>query len=216
MKNEATPRTFWDRTWGRFLKHQGMVAPSAKLVQLLVPLVPRNSVVVDLGCGEGRNTLYLNRIGFKGIGTDLSFKAVKILKNNLFEEEVKGFGLVSDANWLPFRNDSVNAIVAHHLFDHLPAEDFSKSLDEAYRVLCLGGVILMTMGSFSEVGTDSSRKNNDGAIVFTKGPQKGMLLRPYSDQDLEKISRSGWIVVKDELTPRKSKILILQKPSLAN
>lgn len=212
-KIEPSPRTYWEKTWARFLKHHGMIAPSAKLVQLMIPHVPRNGIVVDLGCGEGRNTLCLSRIGYRSIGIDLSFKAIKVLHNNLFEEEVKGLGLVADAVALPFATDSVHAVLAHHLFDHLDSDAFTKAIRETYRILSPKGILLMTMGTFREIPDRQILKHADGTMVFKSGPQKGMLVRPYEDEDLARLSSCGWKVCREDLTPRNSKILMLEKPA---
>ncbi len=50
---ETQARTYWEKTWNRFLKYHGMIAPSAKLVQHLFNHVPRHGVILDLGCGDG-------------------------------------------------------------------------------------------------------------------------------------------------------------------
>lgn len=209
---EANSRQYWDKTWARFLKHQGMIAPSAKLIQHLLPHVPRNRWVLDLGCGEGRNTIYLGRIGFHSVGVDLSPKAVKVLANNLFEEESRGVCLVGDARQLPFAGGSFDGILAHHLFDHLDGKGFQLAIGEAFRVLKPDGVLLMTMGPFAGLRTEKEVVcRDDGSIVFTRGPNKGMLVRPFEDSKPETLAEQGWKILKDERAPRGSRIMLLKR-----
>ena len=211
-QTEAQARNYWEKTWSRFLKYHGMIAPSAKLVQHLFNHVPRNGTILDLGCGEGRNSLYLSQVGYNIVGIDLSFKAARVMKNNFFEEELKGLVITGDARVLPFQSECVDAILAHHLFDHLDADGYASALDEAFRVLKPEGVMLMTVDSFGEFANDNHTVvRDDGSIIFVKGGYKGMLVRPYREDELAALPDKGWKILKDEITPRRSKILLLQK-----
>ncbi len=213
IENQA--RNYWDKTWNRFLKFHGMIAPSAKLVQHLFNHVPRNGIILDLGCGEGRNSLYLSQVGYNIVGIDLSFKAARVMRNNFFEEELKGLVITGDARSLPFANDSICAILAHHIFDHLDANSFNLALDESFRVLKCNGVILLTMDGFDELANDKNAViRDDKSIVFIKGTKKGMLIRPYQEDELSIINERGWKIIFDDLTPKNSKILMLQKCSI--
>ncbi len=209
---ETQARTYWEKTWNRFLKYHGMIAPSAKLVQHLFNHVPRHGVILDLGCGEGRNSLYLSQVGFSIIGIDLSFKATRVMKNNFFEEELKGLVLTGDARALPLASESLDGILAHHLFDHLDRQSFTTAVDEAFRVLKPEGVMLFTMDSFSEtIGDNNVIETDDGSIVYVKGSQKGMLVRPYREDELAHLEEKGWQFIKNEITPKRSKIMLLRK-----
>ncbi len=211
-QKETQARTYWDKTWNRFLKYHGMIAPSAKLVQHLFSHVPRHGIILDLGCGEGRNSLYLSQVGFNIIGLDLSYKATRVMKNNFFEEELKGLVLTGDARALPLASDSLDGILAHHLFDHLDRESFESAMNEAFRVLKPEGVMLLTMDSFSEfAGDNNAVVTDDGSIIFVKGTHKGMLVRPYREDELAALEENGWQSVKNEITPKRSKIMLLRK-----
>ena len=207
-QQDQETRSYWNKTWNKFLKFQGMIAPSSKLVQHLCNVVPRNGIILDLGCGEGRNSLYLQQVGYKTIGVDLSEKAIRVMKNNFFEEDLRGLPIICDARKLALASDSVDGILAHHLFDHLDFIGFRLSLQEAWRVLKTGGALLMTLDSFSSSSSEKGAvAKDDGSIVFTEGIRKGMLVRPFKDEELSSLENDGWKILKNELTPKKSKIL---------
>jgi len=217
QKSEISSRSYWDKTWARFLKHHGMIAPSAKLIQHMIPYVQRNGSILDLGCGEGRNTIYLSRIGYLGVGLDLSPKAVKVLANNLFEEEVKALCVVGDARNLPFRAEKFDGVLAHHIFDHLDENGFDQAIKNTFRILKKNGILLMTLDNFPKGMTDKNVSVlDDGAMVFVSGPYKGMLVRPYNERELRSLNEKGWKIIKDELTPRRSKIMLLQKEEVVH
>lgn len=209
---ELHSRQYWEKLWGRFLRHQAMIAPSGKLVQLLLPHVERGAPVLDLGCGEGRNTLYLGRIGYRAVGLDLSRKAVRLLANNLFTEEVRGSAIVGDARELPFPDEAFGGILAHNLFDHLDPEGLALAMAEARRVIGDGGVLLMTLDPLPEgVSSKEMVVRDDGVRVFVSGPRKGMLFRKMAADELQRWQAQGWSVLKDELTPGKSRLILLKK-----
>lgn len=209
---ELLSRSFWDKAWSRFLKHQGIIAPSAKLIQHMVQLVPRSGLVLDLGCGEGRNTIYLSRIGFRGIGIDLSKKAIKVVGNNIFEEEVKATCLVGDARSLPFANSSLDGILAHHLFDHLDRNGLYAAFSECFRVLKPQAPLLITCDTFDTL-RDSRHvvSRDDGSMEYIAGPQKGLLVRPLLDEDFAYLPAHGWEQLKNEKTPGGSRIALFRK-----
>lgn len=210
IENQA--RSFWDKTWNRFLKFHGMIAPSAKLVQHLFSYVPRNGIILDLGCGEGRNSLYLSQVGYNVVGLDLSYKAARVMRNNFFEEELKGLVITGDARSLPFASDSVDGILAHHIFDHLDRKSFLNAFDETFRVLKGNGVMLLTMDSYSELAGDNNAVvRDDNSIVVVKGPRKGMLVRPYQEDEMAQLEEKGWQILKNEVTPKRSKIMLVRK-----
>lgn len=209
---EHQSRSYWDKTWARFLKYHGMIAPSAKLVQHLFNHVPRNGIIIDIGCGEGRNSLYLSQVGFNIVGIDLSFKAANVMKNNFFEESLKGHIVTGDARQMPLGDESADGILAHHLFDHLDLNGLNRAVAECMRVLKPGGVLLFTMDNFVEAATDATAiAKDDGSYVYSKGANKGMLVRPYDNCELSAIAERGWQILKDELTPSRSKIMLWKK-----
>lgn len=38
--------------------------------------LPQNSKIIDLACGKGRHSLYLNRLGYNVLGLDLSEESI--------------------------------------------------------------------------------------------------------------------------------------------
>lgn len=211
---ESQARNYWNKTWSKFLKYQGMIAPSSKLVQHLISNVDRKGTILDLGCGEGRNSLYLSQVGYSIVGLDLSMQAIKVMKNNFFEEELKGTAVRADARFLPLKNESINGILAHHLFDHLDFQGCKMAINEAYRILSPDGVMLMTVSCLSQVNTDNdAEKKTDGSFVYLKGSKKGMLVRPFIKSEIDNLPSQGWKILKNETTRKGNRIILLKKNS---
>jgi hypothetical protein len=72
--------------------------------------------------------------------------------------------------------------------------------------------MLLTMDSFQEYCNDSSTViRDDKSIVFVKGTKKGMLVRPYQEDELVTLAEKGWQILKNEVTPKRSKIMLVRK-----
>jgi tellurite methyltransferase len=68
MSNEKRP--FWENSYAQ-LEAETFGEPAEELAQF-VHLLPRGASVLDLGCGEGRNALYLAEKGFQVQAVDIS------------------------------------------------------------------------------------------------------------------------------------------------
>lgn len=56
------------------------------ITQLTAELqLPKNSEIIDLACGKGRHSVFLNKLGYKVLGLDLSKKSIE--HNKQFENE---------------------------------------------------------------------------------------------------------------------------------
>lgn len=99
----------------------------------------REAPVLDVGCGRGEWLELLREHGLHARGIDL---------NRIFIEICRGHGLdVTEGDAInvlsSMPDNSVGAITSMHLVEHLPFEQLIIMLDEAYRVLFPGGLLLL-------------------------------------------------------------------------
>ncbi|MBS0288376.1 MAG: methyltransferase domain-containing protein [Proteobacteria bacterium] len=85
--------------------------------------------IVDLGCGSGIFTQFLQKKGYACIGVDLSHKLLRIGKNQMNTVQF----IQADVEALPFADNSVDAIMLSCLLHHLPNPFFCAK--EVFRVL---------------------------------------------------------------------------------
>lgn len=91
-------------------------------------------LVLDIGCGEGKESLELASRGLRVIGTDLSYtqlqRARELIKMEFPEAE---FGLIqANAEQLPFADNSFRIIYGKAILHHL---DLDASSNETQRLL---------------------------------------------------------------------------------
>lgn len=106
------------------------------LLELVHPLT-QGLPLVDVGCGRGE-WLQLLPENYKRIGIDLNSANIETCKAKGFDAEV-GDGI----SWLGAQPDnSVAAVTAFHVIEHLSFEQLNGLIDECLRVLAPGGMII--------------------------------------------------------------------------
>ncbi len=114
-----------------------------------------NSLILDIGCGNGKYLNYRNDLYMKGI--DISGNLVKICNN-------KGFDVIkASMTNIPFDNDYFDGIICIASYHHLDNDiDRKKTLNEIYRVLKNSGRVLLEV--WGKEQPDNSNKNTQNFI----------------------------------------------------
>lgn len=114
-------------------------------VKLFLDSLDKDSINLDLGCGNGKNMLYKPELIFVGI--DISTELVDICKSkklNVIE------GSILD---LPFDDNQFDNIICIAVYHHLDNDkDRLIALNEMYRVLKPKGKILLSVWSMNQDG----------------------------------------------------------------
>ncbi len=133
-------RDSYDRVADRFAeKHEDPTA----IVPLLEPFIerlPTNGLVLDAGCGPGRDASILLRRGLRVIGVDFSSEMIRLAKSVLGLD-----ARIGDLRDLDFLNDTFDGIWANASLHHLGQADMKPTLVELRRVLKPGGVIFVSV-----------------------------------------------------------------------
>jgi O-antigen chain-terminating methyltransferase len=111
-------------------------------LQVYIPILKEAQIsidVLDLGSGRGEWLHLLSAEGIEGRGVD---------RNRILVEECRRLGLnvieqdaLAELRSLP--PESLNAVTAFHLVEHLPFETLIKLLDEIARTLRPGGMLIL-------------------------------------------------------------------------
>jgi SAM-dependent methyltransferase len=94
---------------------------------------------LDLGCGRGEWLELLLEYGLKGHGVDLDAEMLQPARE--LGLQVSEADAISHLSLVP--DDSVAIVSAFHLVEHLPFELLQKLVEEAYRVIMPGGLIIL-------------------------------------------------------------------------
>ncbi|MBO5884893.1 MAG: class I SAM-dependent methyltransferase [Clostridia bacterium] len=153
---------------------------------------------LDIGCGFGRNSIYMAKNGYNVYGFDLSEHSVEMTMQKAKNQgvELKDF-CVADMLNLPYQDNSFDCMLAMNVISHTDKQGFNKVLDEIKRVLKPGGEVYFTVGS-----KESYWFNNPVCIPVddcTKirvedGPENGIPHFYINDEDCFKLFNDFTIV----------------------
>lgn len=104
-----------------------------------------NGQLLDLGCSWGRWTLAAAKRGFDVVGLDPSLGALMAAKRVSGSLGIRARYICGDARFLPFRDESFDAVFSYSVLQHLSETDVELALQDIARVLRPGGVSLIQM-----------------------------------------------------------------------
>ncbi len=119
-------------------------------------------VCVDVGCGEGRNTVLLKRIfpASKVIGFDIIMEALVTAKN-----KVKNFREVllcqADVFFSPIKSNTADIIIDFGVFHHIRKRDTGRYKKEIRNILKNGGYFLISVFSKKFKHTPDEKRRRD-------------------------------------------------------
>lgn len=154
------------------------------VVTELCKLLPDKSTIVDLGAGDGRDTLFLLKSGFKVLSVDFS-----IVGLNKLSEKAKQLGVddrlsikaIDVMKWRP-SPDSFNAILGVTILDHLNIADARRLVDRIKEVTCVRGYICLEMYSDRDPAfTSESDKVSEFADVIKFFSPTNWLIEQFAE-----------------------------------
>ncbi len=143
-------------------------------VELFIQNLPGN-VILNLGSGPGRDSLFFKARGLLPMCVDYSRSMIEICKE-------KGLiGILMDIENLGFADNSFDGIWAYTSLLHMPKQNLSSVLIEISRVLRPNGIFYIGM----------KEGNFEGELVSEKYPGMKRYFSLYRDEELrEKLSRN--------------------------
>ncbi|PIR57656.1 MAG: hypothetical protein COU71_02900 [Parcubacteria group bacterium CG10_big_fil_rev_8_21_14_0_10_38_31] len=223
-KNRRNDRKFWNKEY-KEVKHLSLSSnPSEDLLKFTRWLgrqykgayLGRSDTVLDVGCGNGRNLVYLAKtFGIKGIGVDISKEAIAQAR-----DMSKGLPLEykcqSIADSILVDDESCSLVLDMMTSHVLNSEKREHLLNEIVRILKPGGWFffktflldedrhaerLLRENPAEEKGTYIHPKSGTPEHVFTED-EIGKVLDPYFI--IHKISKSHRHILKGKAFKRRS------------
>ena len=123
--------------WARAPDHDSFWHFNGQAFLSLLPPAPLSTL--DLGCGEGRLTRELTRLGYTTVGIDAAPSLIRLAQ----AEAPQGSYLVADAARLPFANGTFDLVVA--FMSLMDVDDLPAAVSESARVLKRGGWLVLAV-----------------------------------------------------------------------
>ncbi len=115
--------------------------------------------ILDVGCGDGRHCLLIDKNGGKSVGIDLSKSMIAEAKEYYPDGNFK----VMNMTKLEFEDDSFDGIWSSGSIYHVPKKDVGKVFKEFRRVLKKNGVLGINYKLGSGEGLEANPKSYGGS-----------------------------------------------------
>jgi len=147
---------------------------------------PEKIKILDIGCGNGRNSLYLSKLGYKVIATDFSGNAIKLARKNDLDSKIKFIHQDIANYWTQIKSHEFDAIADINVTICIPEKGRQRVIGEAKRVLRAKGLYLFcgiarTEWVDKEPGPEVNSTIFSDSGKFEKQYTKEELLETYSD-----------------------------------
>jgi ubiquinone/menaquinone biosynthesis C-methylase UbiE len=184
----------------------------------------KNSFVVDVGCGNGRNLLWMNsEFGVGGVGYDISSTGVNSAKNK--GQKGVNFTAQNVNEKIPCEDNKADLVIDAVVSHVLRKDEREKFRQEVLRVLSTGSYYFLKSLLLDEDGHAKRMIKENGAQageensyihptmgIFEHVPSEEELVNFYKDDfEIEKIERSHAHQVRGRANKRRYIILYLRK-----
>jgi ubiquinone/menaquinone biosynthesis C-methylase UbiE len=163
-------------------------------------MLPKGGMILDLGCGSGRDSAYFVASGFPVIGIDLSEELLKLAKKNVPQATF----FIQDFRKLTFPVDSFDGVWACASLLHLKHQDIPAVFLRIYRVLKPHGIFFL----FLKEGVGEEEKN------VSSVPYKKRFFSFYKSDELRRYLEKAGFSVLDIYTVQDSKSVPHEPPEI--
>jgi ubiquinone/menaquinone biosynthesis C-methylase UbiE len=178
-------RAAYDQIAGRYSERNADMPPyliesANRLLSMLQESGNTAQTVLDLGCGTGRDTVWLTKHGVKVMGADLS--------RGMLAEAQKAVSTPFcqlDMRFLPLASCVFSAVWCQTALLHIPKALISNTLSEISRVLKPGGFFYLSL----------QRGDNEGFETRPYEPVERYYAHYKLDEIVEILQKSGFIVL---------------------
>lgn len=108
--------------------------------------------VLDLGCGTGRNTIYLANRGFKVSACDISKTGIELAKKQATELGLTEIDYrIEDMYRMTYDDNCFDAVLCIWVQGHGTREEVQRGIDEIYRVLHKDGTVITDFVTIEDI-----------------------------------------------------------------
>ena len=136
--------------------------------------IPKDSLVIEVGSGEGYGANLLSKAGMKVIGLDVDSETIEHARQKYGSRNCSY--KVYDGVQLPFENDSIDVVICLQVIEHV--QDDRNFISQIWRVLKKEGIFMLTT------------PNGATRLTRTGRPLNRFHLREYRADELERLLKS--------------------------
>lgn len=150
--------------WNTFYASENVVQDPSLFAQAILPRLCAGKFLVDMGCGNGRDSLYFAIHGLRVLGVDASDVAIQTLKKN--EDASRLQFWCSDFVTLDLPNSSVEYFYCRFTLHAVNETQATTMLENIYRMLKPGGELFIEARSIYDPLYGKGEQVGKNAYVY--------------------------------------------------
>lgn len=138
-----------------------------------------NHPILDLGCGNGYDTIWLKKRGYEVASVDFSKSAVERVKQ--FNDNAMLFDIGKFEDWQKFNNETFSYVIADLSLHYFDTKTTMMIMNEIKRVLISNGILIARVNTMQ----DKAFGAGDGVEIepnFYKNLQRGIDKRFFTEE----------------------------------
>ena len=193
----------WEQAWreGRWAE----TSPPLPVVAEFAEDLKREGAkrVLDLGCGAGRHSILLGKMGFHVVALDISETALKTLEGRLKTGSIDNITLVKhEMSELPFVDGYFDGVICTNVLHHGKLVEIKQAIREVQRVMRKGASAFVVALSSADFRNGNGRRLEPNTFVFTRGEERGIIHHFFARDELKSCFKSFRILsFKERLIP---------------
>lgn len=176
--------------WNRILrrKEYSPENPDEIVVSLASILEKRKAKrILDLGCGAGRQVIYLAERGFEAYGADISETGLKLTNKRLRSRKLEAEIIKCDMKSLPYVRSCFEAVICVQTIYHQKLREIQETISDVYRVLKRNGLFLANFHSRRSGKYGKGIKVEEDTFKQEYGAEKGVLHHFIDENELREL-----------------------------
>lgn len=193
-KKIANPQTIWSQRYQKLQQRDvGLWSYEPWLERWQAQLgQPGSSPMLELGCGPGRDTQFLTKLGFRVTAADYASPALAIAIQTAPQANFLQLDL---RDGLPFPAASFNTIIASLCLHYFSWQQTRQIISQLHTRLRPDGYLLIRVNSTKDVNHGATGHQ---AIEANAYLVNGMLKRFFDRASLNQLFENGWQIIAIE------------------
>lgn len=199
-------KPIWDRKHSQ-KDHEELRHKPSPLVRIAEPMFKRQSKILELGCGVGRDAVFLHRHGHDVVATDSSEIAIEQDLDHFGELNIK-FIVLDIQDPLPYKPESFDVVYANLSLHYYSHQKTREIIEEIYRLLKPDGFLAFACKSVDDFHHGNGEEVEENIFVSAKGHVRHLFSKEYTVELLEGLFAVKYLDTVEELySGEKSNIL---------
>lgn len=185
---------YWQKKHTKYANQEWILKPTIFATQV-IKYFPKSGHILDLGAGQGQDTIFFAHKGYKVTACDFSEFALDLAKIRLPEDldNLVEFKVLDLAEILPLDKQSFDIVYSHLALHYFDQKRTQELFDEIYKILKPGGIFATITNTIDDPEIPEFTKLEDDYYVNPDGLKKSY----FSVDSIRKLTKKFKIILLD-------------------